>query len=74
MAKIDYKKSGVDIEKADQFIKDIGSFVTAKKINKVSAFGSLFDFKNIAKNYKNPVIVSSTDGVGTKLKLAQRFK
>ncbi|MCF7891737.1 MAG: phosphoribosylformylglycinamidine cyclo-ligase [Candidatus Omnitrophica bacterium] len=74
MAKIDYKRSGVDVEKADQFIKDIGPFVTAKKINKVSAFGSLFDFKNIAKNYKNPVIVSSTDGVGTKLKLAQKFK
>ncbi|MCF7872597.1 MAG: phosphoribosylformylglycinamidine cyclo-ligase [Candidatus Omnitrophica bacterium] len=73
MGKIDYKKAGVDIKKADQFVAGISSFVSSKKINKTSAFGSLFDFKTITKKYKNPVLVSSTDGVGTKLKLAQKF-
>lgn len=70
---MDYRKAGVDVKKADKFIKGIGSFVSSSKINKTSAFGSLFDFKKIAKKYKNPVLVSSTDGVGTKLKLAQKF-
>lgn len=73
MAKMDYKKAGVDIKKADDFVKGISSFVSSKKANQVSAFGSLFDFKAIARKYKNPVLVSSTDGVGTKLKLAQKF-
>ncbi|MCF7873794.1 MAG: phosphoribosylformylglycinamidine cyclo-ligase [Candidatus Omnitrophica bacterium] len=73
MGRIDYKKAGVDIKKADQFVEGISSFVSSKKINRTSAFGSLFDFKNIAKKYKEPVLVSSTDGVGTKLKLAQKF-
>ncbi|MFO8053417.1 MAG: phosphoribosylformylglycinamidine cyclo-ligase [Candidatus Omnitrophota bacterium] len=73
MGRIDYKKAGVDIKKADQFVEGISSFVSSQKINGVSAFGSLFDFKAIAKKYKDPVLVSSTDGVGTKLKLAQKF-
>ncbi len=73
MGKIDYKESGVDINKADQFVKGISPFISLTKINRTAAFGSLFNFKNITKKYKNPVLVASTDGVGTKLKLAQMF-
>src|SRR3989338_1760753 len=63
MRKITYKKSGVDIDKADKFVSAI------KPLTKgIGGFGGLFKFD--AKQYKQPVLVSSTDGVGTKLKIA----
>lgn len=73
MSRITYKKSGVDIKKADQFVKGIKNIFFQSKINKTSAFGSLFNLKPLLKKYKEPMLVSSTDGVGTKLKIAQRF-
>lgn len=73
MSRITYKKSGVDIKKADQFVKGIKSIFSQSKINKTSAFGSLFNLKPLLKDYKEPILVSSTDGVGTKLKIAQQF-
>jgi phosphoribosylformylglycinamidine cyclo-ligase len=60
-----YKTAGVDIEKGDAFVESI------KKITKNSSiglFGNMFDVSSL--NMKNPVLVSGTDGVGTKLKLA----
>lgn len=68
-----YKDSGVDIKKADDFIKRIKPFVFSEKGSRVSAFGSLFNLGAILKKYKSPIIVSSTDGVGTKLKIAQQL-
>jgi phosphoribosylformylglycinamidine cyclo-ligase len=71
-----YKTSGVDIDKADQFLKAVKGNITstfnANVLNKVAAFGSLFnaDFKK----YHQPVLVSSTDGVGTKLLIARDLK
>ena len=68
-----YKDSGVDIEKADRFVEYIKSKVKEVQGPEVItpfggfAAGYLLD---IAK-YKNPVLVSTTDGVGTKLKIAQ---
>lgn len=67
-----YKKAGVDIIKANEFVDDIK--VLTKKtlsknvLNRPGSFGALFalDMKGI----KNPVLVSSTDGVGTKLLVA----
>ena len=70
-----YKKSGVDINLADRFVKHIARI--SKKKNKITnkdnigAFGSTFDISKI--RIKDPLIVSSTDGVGTKLDLANRF-
>ncbi|MBI3019047.1 MAG: phosphoribosylformylglycinamidine cyclo-ligase [Deltaproteobacteria bacterium] len=67
-----YKDSGVNIKKADQFISQIKPLAKATYRPEVLAglggFGALFhvDFQK----YKDPVIVSSTDGVGTKLKIA----
>ena len=70
-----YKKSGVNINLADRFIKYVAK-VSKKKgkyLNKdnIGAFGSTFDISKI--KIKDPLIVSSTDGVGTKLDLANRF-
>ncbi len=71
--KLTYKSSGVNIKKADDFVKAIKSSVPKRGGSGVSAFGSLFDLGVFRKSFKNPVLVSSTDGVGTKLLLAQKF-
>lgn len=71
MKKITYKKAGVDIKKADQFVGAIKSFVARDALSTVGAFGSLYSLEPFTKHFKNPVLVSSTDGVGTKLILAQ---
>ena len=75
-----YKKSGVDISIANKFVKHIAklSKKNVKKRNSsfnasnIGAFGSSFDISNI--KIKQPVIISCTDGVGTKIDLANRFK
>ena len=68
-----YKDSGVDIEKADRFVEYIKQRIKEVQGPEVItpfggfAAGYLLDIKK----YKNPVLVSTTDGVGTKLKIAQ---
>lgn len=68
-----YKDAGVDIEKADRFVENIKSMVkgTFNKnvITPIGGFAAAY-LLEIA-SYKEPVITSSTDGVGTKLKIAQ---
>lgn len=60
-----YKEAGVDIDKADKFVEYI------KKLNKnIGGFGGLFP---IPSGYKNPILVASTDSVGTKLKIAYQM-
>ncbi len=74
-----YKKSGVNIDLANNFVKHIAriSKKNVKKKNKtnhsdnIGAFGSVFDISK--EKIKDPLIVSCTDGVGTKLDLANRF-
>ena len=67
-----YKKSGVDIDKANEFIDEIKPLAKTTRRPEVMAgiggFGALCRFP---KKYKKPVMVTSTDGVGTKLKAAQ---
>ena len=75
-----YKKSGVNISLANKLVKHISSYllkVSKKKSSSsggdiIGGFGSLFDISNI--KIKDPVIVSCTDGVGTKIDLANKFK
>ena len=66
-----YKKSGVNINAADNFIKFISSVSTKKKGKKkfsnIGGFGSISD---IPKHIKKPKIVACTDGVGTKIEIA----
>ena len=66
-----YKKSGVDITAADKFVKFISN-ITAKKRGKkkLSNIGGFGSINNIPKNIKNPKIVACTDGVGTKIEIA----
>ena len=70
-----YKKSGVDINAADKFIKFISNISSKKKgkkkINNIGGFGSITD---IPTNIKNPKIVACTDGVGTKIEIANLIK
>ena len=69
--KITYEKSGVNINAADNFVKFISSISSnnkgKKKFNNIGGFGSI---TNIPKNLKNPKIVACTDGVGTKVEIA----
>ncbi|EOG9011355.1 phosphoribosylformylglycinamidine cyclo-ligase [Staphylococcus pseudintermedius] len=67
-----YKKAGVDIEAGYEAVKRISSHVerTMRKevLGGLGGFGATFDLSQL--NMKAPVLVSGTDGVGTKLKLA----
>lgn len=69
---LDYKKSGVDIDAGKEAVelikKDVESTFGPEVITGLGGFGGLF--KADLTNYQNPVLVSGTDGVGTKLKLA----
>ena len=66
-----YKKSGVDIKAADKFVKFISNISSKnkgkKKFNNIGGFGSI---SNIPRNIRNPKIVACTDGVGTKIEIA----
>ncbi len=72
MKNLTYKTAGVDIAKATDFKKKLAGIVRrscgADVLKGVGGFGSLF--KLSLQGIKNPVLVSSTDGVGTKLKIA----
>ncbi|MGH8729199.1 MAG: phosphoribosylformylglycinamidine cyclo-ligase [Burkholderiales bacterium] len=66
-----YRDAGVDIDSGDRLVTHIKALAKNTRRPEVLAgiggFGALFD---ISKRYRNPVLVSGTDGVGTKLKLA----
>ena len=73
--KLTYAKSGVNIKKADKFVNFITSL--SKKTNKSGDFKNIGGFGAISKipnNLKNPHIVTSTDGVGTKIEIANELK
>ncbi|MDP3789675.1 MAG: phosphoribosylformylglycinamidine cyclo-ligase [Candidatus Omnitrophota bacterium] len=69
---VTYKQAGVNIDKANALVKDYKRFASLTRIkgviSDVGSFGALFrpDFKK----FKDPILVSSADGVGTKLKIA----
>jgi len=69
---VTYKDAGVDIDAGNTFVKMIKPLVKATSrpevIADIGGFGGLFSLNT--NKYKNPVLVSGTDGVGTKLKLA----
>ena len=66
-----YKKSGVNINAADKFVSFISKISSNKrgnkKFNNIGGFGSI---SNLPKNIKRPKIVACTDGVGTKVEIA----
>ena len=70
-----YKKSGVNIDAADKFVNFISNISSKKrgnkKFNNIGGFGSI---TNIPKHVKKPKIVACTDGVGTKIEIANLIK
>ncbi|MBI2974226.1 MAG: phosphoribosylformylglycinamidine cyclo-ligase [Deltaproteobacteria bacterium] len=71
-----YKKSGVDIDAGDHFVDLIApmakSTYRSEVLGGIGPFAASFALD--LKKYKNPILISSTDGVGTKLKLAIELK
>lgn len=72
MEELTYKKAGVDIDEGDRFVSLIAPMVKKtfrpEVMTDIGSFGALF--KMDIEKYKEPVLVSGTDGVGTKLKIA----
>ena len=70
MSQIDYKASGVDKEAGYDTVKRIKNFAQAthnpRVLGQIGAFGAFYDLSG----YTHPILVSGTDGVGTKLKIA----
>lgn len=74
MKKLTYKSAGVNIEKGWKAVQEIKKYVEKTKrkevISEIGGFSALF--KPDLKKYTEPVLVSSTDGVGTKLLIAKK--
>lgn len=70
-----YRQAGVDIEKGEKFSqwikKKITSFTGAQVLPAKGGFAGLYSLDRFP--YQHPVLVATTDGVGTKLKIAQKF-
>lgn len=73
---VSYKEAGVDTEAGQRFVQAIGRSVKSTHDDRVlgptGGFSALYD-ASFLKEYDHPVLVSATDGVGTKLVLAQLF-
>ncbi len=71
LSPLTYKEAGVDINAGDQLVENIKPFarrtMRPEVLGGIGGFGALVE---VSKKFKNPVMVSGTDGVGTKLKLA----
>ncbi len=69
--KLSYKAAGVDIDAGEKLVKNIKPLAAKTKrdglLGGIGGFGALFE---IPKHYKQPILVTGTDGVGTKLRLA----
>ncbi len=72
---LSYRDAGVDIDAGDQLVENIKPFakrtMRPEVLGGIGGFGALVE---ISKKYREPVLVSGTDGVGTKLKLAFTLK
>ena len=60
---LDYKTAGVDIDAGNKFVEDL-----KKKVPHLGGFGGMFQ---VPSGYEEPILVSGTDGVGTKIDIAQ---
>ncbi|MDC0200444.1 phosphoribosylformylglycinamidine cyclo-ligase [Candidatus Pelagibacter sp.] len=70
-----YENSGVNIKAADNFVKYISSLSKKRRnINNYQNIGGFGSITNIPKTFNNPKLVASTDGVGTKIEIANEIK
>ena len=72
---ISYRDAGVDINAGSKLVDRIGPIVKATQNNdlQLSSIGGFAALTQLPAHYKQPVLVSGTDGVGTKLELAEKF-
>lgn len=74
---MDYKDSGVDINKASSALSDLSAVFqltfTEDTLSNVGLFGGMTSLKRIISEYEDPVVVQSIDGVGTKIQVAQKI-
>ena len=71
-SQLDYKKSGVDVDAGYELIKRIKPFVKKTKRPEIlSGLGSFSAISRIPSHIKNPLLVTCTDGVGTKIEIAK---
>ena len=79
---ITYEQSGVSIDAGEEMVNQISSAVAStfgpRVIQSHNAFAGMFrldyDERLFKRNYKNPVLVACTDGVGSKVQLAEKMK
>ncbi len=67
-----YSEAGVDIDKGDRFASFIGNIKSKAVSNSIGGFAGGIEIDT--ENYKKPVLLSCTDGVGTKLLVAQKLQ
>jgi len=65
---MNYSESGVNIKEADEMVNEIKSYIGQN----IGLYGGLFPIYKYLKDYEKPVLVSSTDGVGTKMMLLEK--
>ena len=70
-----YKDAGVDVQATDALVNDISSLSKSTKrkgsIDSIGGFGGIFDLKECG--YKDPLLISGTDGIGTKILLPKKL-
>ena len=72
---MDYKTSGVDVEAGRAFVGQIKSCVDSTRRKEViGSMGGFGGFIRLPEGFSKPVLVAGTDGVGTKLELAQKYQ
>ena len=70
-----YKQAGVDVDAGYELIKKIKPFVySTKRPEILSGLGSFSAISRLPKHIKNPLLVTCTDGVGTKIEIANQLK
>ena len=78
MSKVNYKDAGVNIDAGNDAVnrikENVKSTFTKNVLTGIGSFGSLFSLKTILKEYSNPVLVQSIDGVGTKTIIARKLQ
>lgn len=75
MGKVDYRSAGVNIEAGNEVVERIRSAVARTHspavLSGIGSFGSFFDLTEVLRDYRQPVLVQSIDGVGTKVTVAR---
>ncbi len=67
-----YRETGVDLDQQDRFV-DLIKRLNRRGGQQIGSFAATYDLINISKEYRQPLLVSSTDGIGTKTRLAVEY-